>query len=726
MSVELNRVVSAFGGAIETRGDKVKIRCPECGHHSLWVEPGDKLPVIGWCELCQTAGKQEQVTAAVLKAAGSNGATRKESMSSVKKKDDKKEAPISPPWEQWVPLTEATYQIVKQARNARKSYMPRLETLRKLGVREAPGRLGSPHAQVGFPFSLGDEADEDFAMALNGFATTRQKIDNLKVLTDVGFNGGKAKYYQAGPKSQDVVFGNQDTFLCDEIWLVEGQWDAACLIEHGYSAWAILASGQKELHPGLWTILSQAQRIPVVRDREKDGSNTKSFAKLLPTLPSFHTVVELPEGFKDICELRHRTTESNFRSILSAVSAVSITVKLRSLEKETVVEDAPDLLIADIPESVLDGRLGEICKERMTGLPLAYSWLALVTAAGVLVKPTKSIPRTSLFAGLVGPVNSGKSASIDKAISLLDIRPPLLYPKKTGSAEGMLKDIGNANGQARLWSPDELIHPLEKAKIQNASFASTLNSLYYKDRQDLTIGKGEKVEFNARLSLIGGIPDDKFQDGFGPATTGGLYDRFLFGLCPTGFKCLFRADEGEPVVRAFDYSESSEETDGFLDSLAESKTNRPIEVPFNPDVYDWRDSLANDNDINTRVLEHAIRMAAICAAFDGRSELCAADLGPAEAQARYQTHTRLLLAPNTGKNQPAECEGRIRRALNRHASDGRWVEIRWLDRTTSAGRDFGSGIFLACLRNLEYNGEIQTNLKAKPRLVRLVPGQCKA
>jgi len=26
---------------------------------------------------------------------------------------------------------------------------------------------------------------------------------------------------------------------------------------------------------------------------------------------------------------------------------------------------------------------------------------------------------------------------------------------------------------------------------------------------------------------------DKFDEVFGDATTGGLYDRFLFGLCPT-------------------------------------------------------------------------------------------------------------------------------------------------------------------------------------------------
>jgi hypothetical protein len=49
------------------------------------------------------------------------------------------------------------------------------------------------------------------------------------------------------------------------------------------------------------------------------------------------------------------------------------------------------------------------------------------------------------------------------------------------------------------------------------------------DADQLTIARGKAVNFNARLSLVGGIVDEKFDDAFGSATTSGLYDRFLFG-----------------------------------------------------------------------------------------------------------------------------------------------------------------------------------------------------
>src|SRR5580692_9524235 len=75
----------------------------------------------------------------------------------------------------------------------------------------------------------------------------------------------------------------------------------------------------------------------------------------------------------------------------------------------------------DMPDSVLDGRLGEICQKRMVPIyPVAYAWPALVTVAGALVqRGPKGFPRTNLYPCLAGDKATGKSSSIDLTIYLL-------------------------------------------------------------------------------------------------------------------------------------------------------------------------------------------------------------------------------------------------------------------------------------------------------------------
>jgi hypothetical protein len=48
-----------------------------------------------------------------------------------------------------------------------------------------------------------------------------------------------------------------------------------------------------------------------------------------------------------------------------------------------------------------------------------------------------------------------------------------------GSAEGMIKLIGNSNGEARLLNPDELGFLLERSSLEGASFPFILNRSYY-------------------------------------------------------------------------------------------------------------------------------------------------------------------------------------------------------------------------------------------------------
>lgn len=121
---------------------------------------------------------------------------------------------------------------------------------------------------------------------------------------------------------------------------------------------------------------------------------------------------------------------------------------------------------------------------------------------------------------------------------------------KFGSAEGMMEKIGDRKGEAVIWSPDELSHLLEKAQIQGASFPYILNTLFYKDRNDVTVQRRKHIPFNARVTIAGAVVEENFGDSFGAATTAGLYSRFLFGLCPSNFRYLYRPMEAVPVVEA--------------------------------------------------------------------------------------------------------------------------------------------------------------------------------
>jgi hypothetical protein len=363
---------------------------------------------------------------------------------------------------------------------------------------------------------------------------------------------------------------------------------------------------------------------------------------------------------------------------------------------------AANLALPGMPKAVLDGKLGEIYQSRLSDFPVAYGWLALLGAASALVRPQEhETIHANLYAALVGPVHSGKTSCIERANFLLDVKDPVLQEVKAGSAEGLLAKIGDQQGQGILLFPDELSHLLEKVQITNASFAYILNSLFYKPDEELTIAHGKRVRFHCRLSLIGGIVDDKFDDAFGSATTSGLYDRFLFGQCPSGADYLWRPPEGTPAI-----------------------TEVPGAVPVDRDVWAARDEIAKTEKINPRLLELALRGAAICAAFDGRDRLRAAELGPAWELARYQTRVRTLLQPNCGKNFEAKIALKILGYLNRHAPEGAYLVLRHVLRATHA-YEYGPSIVERAINAMRFGGAIEENAATvgkgqKQRLIRLI------
>jgi hypothetical protein len=352
-------------------------------------------------------------------------------------------------------------------------------------------------------------------------------------------------------------------------------------------------------------------------------------------------------------------------------------------------------LFPDLPVEALDGRLGEICVNRLAAhFPLAYAWPALLAAASVLVEERTT--RTNLYCALVGPIGSGKSQAIEWALKVLGIEEPLLMDILSGSAEQLVRKTKDANGSNRLFSPDELGHMLDKLKIENASYAYVMNRAYYKDRFEVLMGKKEAVLFNCNLSLIGGLPDDRFDKLFDSASTGGLYDRFIFGYT-NYFRMKYKPCEELP------------------------ERVKPARVVIDREVWRTKDRwLENNHEWNPRVVEHCLRAAAICAAFSGRTYLGPEDLEPTFYLVRYQHMLREFLKPNPGEN----VDGRLAHKFLNYLKklNGGWIGRRELLMNTRA-YDLGPTSADRVFSVMKANGDIETRKNGKKIEVRMAAGE---
>jgi hypothetical protein len=356
------------------------------------------------------------------------------------------------------------------------------------------------------------------------------------------------------------------------------------------------------------------------------------------------------------------------------------------------VEEPEDLQFADMPDDALDGRLGEICQKYLKDFPRSVAWASLVTAAGVTV-PESCQPyvRTNLYTALVAPPHAGKSQAIQSALAVAEVKPPLLVEMLAGSAEGLAKKIG-AHGQARLLSVDELSHLLAKSAIDRASFPYFLNNAYYKNSVSLMIAGQKELKFDARLSVLGGIVTENFEQSFGHATVFGLYDRFIFALWPSGFDFDFVPFDGKPAEE------------------------NPCAVTIARDVWEVKKQWKNENrELGGRIFENALRVSVICAAWDGRPELRSTDLTPARAFAEYQLRVRGVLRANPGENLDARCAFAILELLKKHQ---KFIKQRDVYNAIHASR-FGPGAFKRAVDALVYNEDIE-QLGTHPKYLKLL------
>jgi DnaB-like helicase N terminal domain len=351
---------------------------------------------------------------------------------------------------------------------------------------------------------------------------------------------------------------------------------------------------------------------------------------------------------------------------------------------------AETLQVADMHETVLEGRLGEFCRRHLGDLPLAYSYLSLLTIAGTFV-PVSEV-RTNLYCALVGPVGSAKTQAIERAILTMGLSKPLLENTLAGSFEGLAVRL-NVSGDARLLSPDELGHLLLKAQIDGASFPFVLNRAFGGSEFDVLAARGKQIQVNCRLGIIGGIVEEKFSELFNAATTGGLYDRFIFGRCPQPFQYQYRPFKGR------------------------AECTQPCPVAIAGDVWELRDLwLKEIVGLSARIAELTIRAAVIAAAFSGRSILYARDIeASGRAFAEYQVRMRHAFKPNPGENTDARCAFAVRTTLGEKPG---WNLKRDIAKKIHYER-FGPTAFERAINSLVASGDIHLDARRPARIRRV-------
>lgn len=368
------------------------------------------------------------------------------------------------------------------------------------------------------------------------------------------------------------------------------------------------------------------------------------------------------------------------------------TVKKEFAEAKELIENPPELFLSDLPDACLQGRLGEICERRLRHCPRSYGWIALLTAASARMDERAPGVCSNLYGCVVGGVHTGKSQSIEFAIRSLGIERPTLMDTVSGSAEALVRETAGAAGNPRLFCPDELGHTLQKLQIERSSFSFVLNTAYYKSQFRVLMGKKETADFNCELSILGGLVEERFSDLFNSATTGGLYDRFIFGVCPGDFQFVYEPFTG-----------------------LEEQTST-VKVHIDPEVWQWRAEFEKSHkEINPRVVESAIRAATICASFDGVRLIQPKHLVPHIEFAFYQSRIRSVLKPNPGENFEGQLAHKFLDYLGRRRG---LVTRRELLRATHA-YDKGPSVADRALDILIANGDVTQMKSGRQTFLRL-------
>ncbi len=539
------------------------------------------------------------------------------------------------------------------------------------------------------------------------FGTDAQATDAARVLRIPGFRNIKPQYGDPKPVAELVEY-NEPPF-----WgISRADFNIPLTSEPDNTVYSPVSDATVQQSIELLEAAMNAASVSYTRRPwEGSGGAYKFLLALCPWRenhsnggPSDAMAFVQPSGAYGFKCLHAHCSDKNwneFRAHLEALAGRRLSFKVPESSR---VSDAPVEIVAqeapmhkaedrpDIPRAVLSGRLGEMCeREMLDDFPVSYAWLALVTAASVLVPERPSTGNGdnlhNLYTALVGPVNFGKSQAIEWAVLMLRLKDDLKrYDEvKAGSAERLLRYMNQRVakgdlGPRVLMSLDEWKFFFDKAGIENSTFPTLLTTGFYKRNVTILDNFGRPMTVPTAFSWIGGIVTDSYDDCLSSVTSLGLHDRLLQGINPssyTGFN--YRPFEGNVLPADFE----------------------PQPVQMDKSVWECLKAWRKANPMATRESEIALRVAEICASFDGAPVLYGKDLGPHLILADEQMKLRQTLKPNIGETPDAQCAIKVENYLQAHGPAGEWISVRVLMRDIHADR-FGPSIFRRTLDGLSY------------------------
>jgi hypothetical protein len=393
---------------------------------------------------------------------------------------------------------------------------------------------------------------------------------------------------------------------------------------------------------------------------------------------------------KSICNFKEGVDKSVALTQKEAVTLADGSIaEVVDAAEEPQITEAAELRLSEraMTSTVLGDLWNEVFKPN--DWPMEWALPSLATAGSVLVpyevgNVQLRNPVVSLYTAYIAEINAGKTQVTEWGTKSLgiwrELRGPHYTAGKWGSAEQLWKhlhkyskDVTNSSqpfdGHV-LINPDELSHLMAKAGIPDASFASTLTTAFYQTRHMVTLGGqggGKELLIPFGFSLTGGIVQDQFESVFNSASVGGVYDRFLFGLAPKGFKWSYRE---------FPHQHKLFQNGSLL--------IKPVSVSLDGSVSEVIEVWNKKYPKAGRVVEICLRVAQIFASIDGRAVVAGDDLEKLEPLAVWQMGVRSIYRPNEGENPDAIFANAAWSWIQTHARQ--WRTIRDLQKGTNYHR----------------------------------------
>lgn len=366
--------------------------------------------------------------------------------------------------------------------------------------------------------------------------------------------------------------------------------------------------------------------------------------------------------------------------------------------------DGPDPL--RMPEEAMYGWLADRARAIDAPLPWAYfSLMTLFAGQGVNISDSvnDAMIRSTLYTVLLGPPSIGKSRAIENVQKSLFLVDDVVEDHVPGSDRAMqqffpgvyevwdLKQEGTPNSPPRVLVQDELLSLLDKINVPNSSLASTLCTLFYKDKA----GSGDKSgkhTAHVRLSLLGAmaLPSaDDFPEHFSAKTMTGLYSRCIFIPCQ---------------LKRYTFHH---ETIHIAEKRFPQQVNVENYVFARQRAYIAEDP---DNEHRARIAELALRVALISASANGDKVITPACLDAAFKFADWQLEVRKVYSPSPAKNEAAILTGLMLDTLKSYKTvkgDYAYVDFWPVARKKNWSRKFSAGMVNQVRYALIRNGEIE-------------------